>query len=80
MRNTEITHVQEILRHIRQALEFIDGQSDHQAAPIHADLEDAMKRGEILIREWRREQDKAAEQRLSRRYNAAEDPDYDDIT
>lgn len=80
MRNTEITHVQEILRHIRQALEFIDGQSDHQAAHVHADLKNAALRGEILIREWRRDRQKATEARLSRRYNPAEDPDYDDIS
>ena len=80
MRNTEIAHVQEILRHIRQALKFIDSKQGHQAAHVCADLKNAALRGEILIREWRRDQAKATEARLSRRYNASEDPDYDDIS
>ena len=94
MKNTEITHVQEMLTALQEAMDYIDGQRDYHTDPdsdigeqvpnkachVYADLEDAMKRGEILIREWRREQDKAAEQRLSRRYNFLEDPDHDDIT
>lgn len=94
MRNTEITHVQEMLFAIEKAMDYIDQHRDYETDPdsdigeqvpneachIYVDLEDAIKRGEILIREWRREQDKAAEQRLSRRYNATEDPDYDNIT
>lgn len=94
MKTTEITHVQEILTALQEAMDYIDGQRDYHTDPdsdigeqvpnkachVYADLEDAMKRGEILIREWRREQDKAAEARLSRRYNASEGPDYDDIT
>lgn len=94
MSNTEITHVQEMLTALQEAMDYIDGQRDYHTDPdsdigeqvpnkachVYADLEDAMKRGEILIREWRRAQSRATEERLSRRYNAAEDPDYDDIT
>lgn len=94
MKNTEITHVQEILTALQEAMDYIDGQRDYHTDPdsdigqqvpnkachVYADLEDAMKRGEILIREWRRDQTKETEQRLKRRYDFVEAPDYDDIT
>ena len=93
MSNTEIAHVQEILRRIQEALDFIDKYRDYHTDPesdigeqipneacaVYADLESAALRGEILLREWRRAQVRETEQRLSRRYNAAEDPEYDDI-
>ena len=94
MSNTEITHVQEMLTAIQEALEYIDRYRDYHTDPdsdvgaqvpnkachVYADLEDAMKRGELLIREWRRAQARAVEERLSHRYNANEDPNYDDIS
>ena len=94
MKNTEITHVQEMLTALQEAMDYIDRYRDYETDPdsdigqqvpnkachVYADLEDAMKRGEVLIREWRRDQTKETEQRLKRRYDFVEAPDYDDIT
>lgn len=66
MKNKEITNIQEILTAIQEAMDYIDDYRDYHTDPdsdigaqvpnkacyVYADLEDAMERGEALLRKW----------------------------